>query len=187
MSSIFKTLEVNFNNWRLYLIMGMVFLITGIWGLFEHISVSVAFIIFLCVAFLVSGLLKIGFSLLDKDGIDNWRGSVANGVIVLILGTLLIFLNPSVAALAIIVGVLMLRYAYNSINHTFDMKKYENTNWIGLAAFGFMGIAFALLLIFYPLIGRLTRVFYASMTFLSLGVFNIVYAFQLKKLKDKGA
>jgi len=187
MSSTFKTLEINFNNWRLYLIMGMVFLVTGIWGLFEHISISVAFIIFLCVAFLVSGLLKIGFSLLDKNVTENWRGSVANGVIVLILGTLLIFLNPSVAALAIIVGFLMLRYAYNSIVHSFDMKKYEHTNWIGLAVFGFLGSTFALLLIIYPLFGRLTRVFYASMTFISLGVFNIVYAFQLKTLKGKSA
>lgn len=184
MSTSFKSLEIHLKNWSLYLFMGIVFLITGIWGLNEHINTLTVFIIFLSVAILVSGCLKIVFSIVDKNKVDNWIGSLVNGIIVLILGTLLIFLNLSKANLALIVGLLILRYAYNSIVHSIEIKSRKYNNWWWFATFSILGSLFALLLITYPWYTKLTRVFYASLAFILLGLFDILYAFLLKNRKQ---
>lgn len=182
MNTFVKSLEVNLNNWRLYLVMGIVFLLTGIWGFTEQLSDYIAFEIFISIAILVSGILKITFSLLDKKTIDNWKGSFANGVTVLFLGTILIYLNLPIETLALFAGVFLLRYAYNAIAHIFEMKNQVN-HWIWFAALSILGGLSAFLVILYPWFSILTRVFYASLAFFLLGIFDIVYAFIYRKPK----
>lgn len=184
MSASIKSLEINFNNWQLYLIMGIVFLFTGIWGFSEQMHISVALYIFLGVAILVSGGLKVIFSILDRKVLDNWKGSLVNGLIVLGLGGLLIYLNFPIKMLALFVGILLLRYAYNAISHAFEMKNYIH-NWRWITALSIPGAFFAILLIIYPWFHISSRVFYASLSFFLLGLFDIVYALLFKKFKTR--
>jgi uncharacterized membrane protein HdeD (DUF308 family) len=180
MGSNLKSLEINFNNWSLYLTMGSIFLLTGIWGFSEHLDNLLAFKIFISIAILVSGGLKIIFSILDKKIIDNWKGSLINGIIVLILGAFLIYLSFPLKMLALFLGVILFRYAYNAISHAFEIRNYLN-HWRWFAAFSFPGAIFAFLLIIYPWFHILSRLFYASLSFSLLGLFDIVYAFLFRR------
>lgn len=183
MDTSIKSLAINFNNWFLYLLLGIIFFLTGIWGFFEHMDKSVTFYIFLSVAILVSGFLKIIFSLLDRKDLDNWKGSLINGIMVLFLGTLLVSLDLSVNTIAIIVGVLLVRYAYNSTTHIFKMKNYYRI-WRWYSAICIAGGIFAFLLIIYSWFALQSREFYASISFLLLGIFNIIYSFLYRNLKQ---
>lgn len=174
-----KSLEINFNNWRLYLILGIIFLLTGIWGFLENWNKSITFYVFLSIAILVSGCLKIIFSLVDRKDIDNWKGSLINGIIVLFLGILLVNLSLSINMIAIIVGVLLLRYAYNATTNIFRMKNNVRI-WRWYSSISIVGGIFAFLIIIYPLFTLLSRVFYASISFLLLGIFNIIFSLLYK-------
>lgn len=184
MENLIKSIKNSVKYWYLYLIIGVIFIVTGIWTLSKPINSYLALSVLFAISFLVSGIFSIISAIGGSRYTRNWGWNLAYGIIIFILGVYLVA-SPmaSMATLALFVGFVALFFAFNSLVFAFEIKSYGIKKWGWLLAFGILSFLFAFLLIVNPVFAGLTVVVYTAFSFLSLGLFYIIYSIRLRKLK----
>jgi uncharacterized membrane protein HdeD (DUF308 family) len=84
----FKKMEKNIKRWYLMLIVGIVFIILGIWTIATPLNAYVALSIVFALGFLISGIVELVFALYNKH--QNWGWSLALGILTTVVGVLLL-------------------------------------------------------------------------------------------------
>lgn len=184
MKPLLKSLTKSVKHWYLYLILGLVFIFTGIWTLTEPAKSYDTLSFLFSISFLISGVIYMLFAIGNRKNTHNWGWKLAYGIMLLILGiNLLSSPDLSRASLALFVGFATLLFAFSEIVYSFELKSYGIKNWFWLLIFGVLSLFFAFLMIANPAFSGLTIIFYTSLTFFFLGITYIVNAFQLRKVK----
>ncbi|MGP5649719.1 DUF308 domain-containing protein [Psychrobacter celer] len=93
--NIFGTINRTINYWYIPLVVGIIFIATGIYTFVSPLESYAALAILFSISFIISGISEITFSLLNKKLLNNWGWFLALGVLTLIVGVLLVIIVSS--------------------------------------------------------------------------------------------
>ncbi|HMY83702.1 MAG: HdeD family acid-resistance protein [Saprospiraceae bacterium] len=178
----FETVKNSARHWYLLLILGIVFVLMGVWTLLTPISSLIALSIFFAVTLLVSGLFETIYAIANREIISGWGWNLAGGIIDLLIGFLLIA-NPglSVVFLLFYVGFAMIFRATMTIGWAVQLNKLGFKNWGWLLATGITGLLFSFMLLWNPAVTGLITIIYLSVAFITLGIAQIIISFRIRK------
>jgi uncharacterized membrane protein HdeD (DUF308 family) len=182
-TEIIKTLKNATKHWYLSLILGVLFIITGILVLRTPVESYLALSILFSVTFFVNGIFEIGYSVTNRKELDNWGWVLAGGVVDLLFGIWLMS-SPlvSITVLPFFVGFMLMFRSFAAIGFAVDLKSFGVKEWGWLLALGILGMLFSFVLLWNPMIAGFTIVMWTALAFLTIGVFKIFLSFKLKQL-----
>ncbi|MBK7981948.1 MAG: DUF308 domain-containing protein [Ignavibacteriae bacterium] len=184
-NSFFKTINNSIKHWYMPLIVGIIFILIGLYTFLSPLESYVALSILFSISFLISGFSEIIFSISNKDEIDSWGWSLTFGIITFVLGNMLI-LNPAISltTLPFYVGFLVMFRSISSISFSLELKNFGIKNWKFLMLFAVLGLLFSFILIWNPLFAGITIVVWTGLAFIATGIFSVLISFRLKRLHN---
>lgn len=185
-TTILSSMESAVKNWWISLLLGILYIIVGIW-VFQTPLVSYVSLSFIFSAFIfVSGISQIVFAISNSKKIHSWGWYLAGGMVDLVVGMLLI-LNPlmTMAILPFYVGFWLLFQSMMAIGFSFQFRTANVPSWGWLLFLGIMTLLFSFLLLSNPVFAGLSIVYMTAMAMITAGVFRIVLAFELKILHKR--
>ncbi|PZX52547.1 HdeD family acid-resistance protein [Algoriphagus chordae] len=177
-----KSIKKALSHWYLITIIGVIFVLLGIWVFRTPLASYLVLATFFSISFLLSGIAEISFALGNKDTIDNWGWFLASGIFSALIGVLLLS-NPalSMATLPLYVGFGIMFRAIAGVSFAFSLKdhgdEYQSMLWMSI-----LGVVLAFLLIWNPAVIGLTLVTMTALTFIFIGAGVIWFSLKLKKL-----
>jgi len=183
-TSIISSARSVVKNWWISLILGILYLIAGLWvfqtPLESYVSLSLIFSVFI----LISGISQIAFFISNNSRIKNGGWYLAGGILDLLIGLLLVS-HPlmTMAILPFYVGFWLLFQGFMAFGLSFELKAAGISSWGWMLFLGFLTLLFSFLLLANPLIAGLSIVYMTAMAFISAGIFRIFLAFDLKRIK----
>lgn len=183
--TFFKTVKNSVKYWWISLIIGLIFIATGVFSFISPAEAYESLAIVFSVSFLVSGIFEIAFAISNKDELDHWGWTLAYGLLTAAIGFFLIA-NPilSLEVLAYYVGFLVLFRAISGFSYAFELKNYGSSDWGVTFFFSILATIFAFIILSAPQLAGLTAVIWVGMALFIIGFIAIYIAFQLKKIKD---
>lgn len=186
MKTIFDELAYSVKNWWMSLILGILYLIAALCLLFAPVSSYIALSIIFSVSMLVTGIIEIIFAISNRNNISSWGWYLAGGIIDLILGIYLVaYPLLSMEVIPFIVAFWLMFRGFSAIGYSTDLKRYGTTRWGWYLAFGILAIICSLIILWQPLMGAFYVVYMLAFTFLVIGFFRIMLAFELKGLHKR--
>jgi uncharacterized membrane protein HdeD (DUF308 family) len=180
-----KTVRNSVKNWYILLIVGLIFLATGIYCFVSPAGSFLALALMFGWSFLISGAIEIVFSISNREELENWGWTLIFGILTFLVGMLLLA-RPEITmiTLAFSLGFLVLFRSIGAISFALDLKNYEdNSGWGTLLVFGILGVLFSFLLLWNPGFAGMTIVFWVGLALVSAGIFSIYLSLKLRKLK----
>lgn len=177
-----KTIKKSLSHWYLITIIGVIFVLLGIWVFRTPLASYLVLATFFSLSFLLSGVAEISFALGNKDKIDSWGWFLASGIFSALIGVLLLS-NPalSMATLPLYVGFGILFRAIAGVSFALGLKdhgdEYQSMLWMSIA-----GIVLSFLLIWNPAVIGMTLVSLTALTFILIGAGVIWFSLKLRKL-----
>ena len=180
--TIEKELESTIKHWWLFLILGIMALLVGIWLFFVPLEGYVALTFLFSAGFLISGAATIYFTIVNRHFIPAWGWNMVSGILMFALGLVLLF-NPGFSAdiLAFYVAFALLFSGVNIIGYSFSLKHLGDNSWGWNLFFGILVILFSIFLLFNPIFSAFTLVIWSAICFLVLGISFFVLAYHLSK------
>ncbi|MGI5975965.1 MAG: HdeD family acid-resistance protein [Paludibacter sp.] len=181
MRQTFKKIEKAIKRWYLMLIVGVVFIVLGIWTIATPLDAYAALSIVFALGFLISGITEVIFSLSNKH--QNWGWSLALGILSTVVGVLLL-LNPaaSMVTLPYYIGFTLLFRSISGMVTAYDMKQYGILDWGTLMVTAVLGLILSFILLWNPVFAGINVVIWTAVTFIVLGGYTIYFSFKLRKL-----
>ncbi len=177
----FKKMEKNIKRWYLMLIVGIVFIILGIWTIATPLNAYVALSIVFALGFLISGIVELVFALYNKH--QNWGWSLALGILTTVVGVLLlIYPEASMLTLPIYVGLTLLFRSISGMVTAYDMKQYGILDWGTLMVTAILGLIFSFILLWNPMFAGVSVVVWTAVAFVIIGAYTVYFSFKLRKL-----
>ncbi|MEP0711224.1 DUF308 domain-containing protein [Algoriphagus sp.] len=183
-SQSLKSIKNAISHWYLITIIGVIFILLGIWVFRTPLASYLVLATFFSISFLLSGIAEISFALGNRDNIDNWGWFLASGIFSAMIGILLLS-NPalSMVTLPLYVGFGVMFRSVAGISFALSMKdhgdEYQSLLWMSI-----IGVILSFLLIWNPAVVGLTLVSLTAITFILLGVGAIWFSLKLKKLHN---
>ncbi|HRX28447.1 MAG TPA: DUF308 domain-containing protein [Saprospiraceae bacterium] len=185
-TNFMKTVTNSVKNWWIPLLIGLLFVGTGIYTFMSPVESYVALSFVFAISFLVSGIMEIVFAIGNKDEMDHWGWALVFGILTLIIGGMLVAQpEMSMLTLPLYVGFLILFRSILAIGTALDLKNYGVLDWGNLMVLGVLGVIFSFIMLFNPPFAGMTIVVWTGLAFLAIGVGSIYLAFKLKKLKNE--
>lgn len=186
MRTFVDSIQSDIKNWWLSLVLGILFVIGGIWLIITPTASYVALSMLFAIFMFVSGLFEIIFAATNRNAISSWGWYLASGIIDLIIGIMLVSIpGLSMAVLPFIVAFWLIFRGFSGVGVSMDMRRYGITGWGWTMALSILAILFAIGIIWVPAVGAFTFVFVVAYALLLLGIFRIYLAFKLRDLHKK--
>jgi uncharacterized membrane protein HdeD (DUF308 family) len=185
MATFLKSVKNSVKHWYLTLIIGIIFLGVGIVVFFTPLESYLALSIIFSVAFLLTGLLEIAFSISNRNELEGWGWHLALGIVTLLVGIMLVG-NPAISmvTLPFFVGFVVLFRSIMAISTSLELRNYYIMDWGYLFGLGILGTIFSFMLLFNPSFAGLSLVIWTGLALVLIGIFSIYLSLKLKKLKD---
>lgn len=182
-NNTFKSIKDAIKHWYLPLVLGIIFIIAGIFALLTPETTYLSLAILFSVTFFVTGILEIISSISFRKQLDGWGWSLAAGILDFIIGLILI-INPqiSIITLPLFVGFVVLYRSITAIVWSIELKKYKVSDWGWLLFTGIVGVIFSFILLWNPFFAGLTVAVFTGIALITIGVFHIHFSIELKKL-----
>ena len=177
----FKKIEKTIKRWYLMLIVGIIFVVMGIWTFTTPLTSYAALSIVFALGFLINGITEVVFALGNRD--YNWGWSLALGILSAIVGILML-LNPGItmATLPYYVGFTLLFRSISGMVTAYEMQEYGILDWGSLMVNAVLGLLLSFILLWNPVFAGVNVVIWTAVTFIVLGCYTIYYSFKLRKL-----
>lgn len=185
MATLFNQLNDSIKNWWLSILLGVVFIIVGIWILFVPVEGYVALSIVFSITVLITGIIEIIFAASNRH-VSSWGWYLAGGIIDLIIGIMLIA-SPmlSMEVIPFIIAFWLMFRGFSSIGYSMDLKRYGTNEWGWYLAFGILAVICSLIVLWQPAIGALYAVYMIAFAFLVTGFFRIMLGIEMKSLHKR--
>jgi uncharacterized membrane protein HdeD (DUF308 family) len=180
-----KTVQNSVKNWYILLIVGLVFLGSGIYTFFSPEASFLALALLFGYSFLLSGAIEIVFSVSNRNELENWGWTLIFGIITFLVGMILLT-RPGITmlALSLSLGFLVLFRSIGAISFALDLKNFhDNSGWGTLMVLGILGLLFSFMLLWNPAFAGRTIVFWTGLALVFAGLFSIYLSLKLRKLK----
>lgn len=185
MTTIIETIAKGIKHWYLPMIIGILFIILGIYVFRVPLDTYVTLSYIFSITFIVSGISDIIFSISNREYIKSWIWHLIGGIISLLIGIYLV-MNPDISLniLPFVVGFTLLFRSAQNLGIAFELKSYGILNWGNLAIVSVVGIFLSFGLISHPILTGLSLVTITALLLIISGVYGIVLSLDLKKIKD---
>ena len=179
-----NTFVSSVKHWYIPLILGIIFIICGVYVFSTPLETYLTLSIIFSVSFIVSGLFDIIFSVQNSGILRGWGWYLVSGLLTLAMGIyLVVYPAVSISILPFVAGVTLLFRSFQLLGFSLDLKDFNIPNWGYLTAFSVLGIILSFLLFANPAFTSLSLVTLTAISFISTGIASIILAFDLKKLK----
>ncbi len=186
METIYDEISHSVKNWWASLLLGIIYVIVAFCLMFAPLSSYVALSIIFSISLLVSGILEIMFAITNRQRVSSWGWYLAGGIIDLILGIyLVIYPLVSMEVIPFIIAFWLMFRGFSAAGYSIDLKRYGTREWGWYMAFGILAIICSFIILWQPAIGALYAVYMIAFTFLIIGIFRIMLAFELKNLHKR--
>lgn len=170
-------------HWYLLLIVGILFVVFGIWMFFYPVDSYLGLALLFGCSFLFSGIFESVFAVVNRKEMQNWGWSLVLGLFTLLFGIFLISnFGLTMVILPLYVGFVFLFRSLGAIGFSFDLKHYNVSGWGWLMALGILGVVFSCILIVNPVFAGMTLVVWTALGFIASGVFNIMLSLKVRRL-----
>lgn len=180
--------DINYTikHWYLPVIAGILLLGLGCYTFASPVASYLTLAMLFALTFIFSGISDILFSLVNRSVVRNWGWTLALGIITFLFGIFLVR-NPnlSMVSLPIYIGFIVMFRSSAAIGLSIDMKDISNSGWGWIMFSGIIGLIFSFLLIFDPLFGGMTVVFWTGIVLTTAGILSLIVGFKLKSLQPK--
>jgi uncharacterized membrane protein HdeD (DUF308 family) len=165
-------------NWMLVLLKGLVLIFLAFLVLNNPVGALLGISTFIGIGFLITGVLSVTVSLAAKKEMKNWSWKLAEGILDIVFGFLLIA-NPEITAvvIAFVLGFWVVFYGILLTVGAFNSDKFNLINLI----FGILIIFLGNFIMFNPIFTGLSLSIWIGISLLMAGIFNVVYSLDLKK------
>ena len=171
-------------HWWMYLIIGVVALILGVFMLINPAITYEMMTLLLGLALLIFGVIEMIVGIFSRNIFVSRAAVIIGAVLNIVLGILLAA-NPGIAALTLplILGMWMLYQSFMTISYAGDLKNFKVKGY-GLTLFcGIVLLVLAMLILLRPMtLGVVTVAVYIAISFIIYGLSEIVSAFRLKAI-----
>jgi uncharacterized membrane protein HdeD (DUF308 family) len=184
--TLLKTVRSAVKNWWMHLLIGILFIIMGVWVMSTPIASYLTLAIFFSVLMFLSGLFELVFAISNARNIDGWGWYLVAAIIDFIVGVILIsYPGITITILPFFVAFWVMFKGFSAIGVAIEMRHYRAGSWGWMLFFGNIAIIFAIMIIDNPAIGGLSIVYLTAFAFFSIGVFRIALALKLRSLHKK--
>ena len=181
--TLFKKVRSAVKNWWMHLLIGILFIIMGIWVISTPIASYLSLSIFFSVLMFVSGLFELIFAISNAKNIEGWGWYLTAAIIDFVIGVILIsYPGITAAILPFFVAFWVMFKGFSAIGVALEMRHYKAGMWGWMLFFGIIAIIFAFMIIDNPAIGGLSIVYLTAFAFFSIGIFRIALALKLRSL-----
>lgn len=184
-TSTLKTAMDAVKHWYIPLIIGLIFILLGIYVLATPAASYLTLSLVFSLSFLVSGILEIVFSIANRKEMDSWGWYLAGGVLYSLLGILLLS-RPEISLITLpfVVGFYVLFYSASALGWAYDLRNMGIMGWGNVAVAGVLGIILSFILLWNPLFAGFSLVLWTGIAFLMIGLSGIMFSLHLKKIKN---
>lgn len=185
MNTFFKAIRNTIKYWYVPAIIGLLFIILGIYLFSVPIATYYSLVFLFSLSFVVSGALEIFFSVNNRNELEGWGWYLAGGIFSLAIGILLMA-RPEIAATALpfYIGFVLLFRSVQGLGFAFELKNYGILRWGDMALLSVLGIIFSMILLASPVFTGISLVAITAFTFIFVGIGAVVLAVRLKKLRS---
>jgi uncharacterized membrane protein HdeD (DUF308 family) len=171
------TVDRSIRHWWVFLVRGILFILTGIYMISSPTTSFVALGFFFGLVILLAGVSELLHAYRSRrESSRSWHLMI--GLIDIILGVVLMsHVSASVTVLRIIVGIWFLFRGISLLGFSGIMGK----SWV-LSLGGILTLLFGLLVLFNPAFGSMTIILWIAFAFILTGLFNILLSFRMKRL-----
>jgi len=185
MANFFRALSTPVRYWYIPLIAGIIFIVFGIYIFTVPLETYRTLAMLFSIAFIVSGLTDIVFSVQNRKSLEGWGWYLVSGLLTLVIGIYLtVYPAISITVLPFFVGFTMLFRSFQLLGFSFDLKELNIVSWGNLALLSIAGVIFSLILLCNPFFTGISLVTITALTFIFVGVSSIILSLSLKKVKD---
>lgn len=183
---VLRRLAYASDQWWLSLIIGIFFLITGIWVLLSPAESYIALSILFIVALIGSGIAEIFSAFTMRKESSAWGWVLAGGILDLLIASLLAT-DPALTLtiLSFFIGFALLFRSAMAIGVAFDLRHNSIRQWKWLLFMGIIGLIFSFIILKNPVIVGLTFVFWTGLAFISIGIFRIFLSIKLRQFRQE--
>ncbi|MEN8202153.1 MAG: DUF308 domain-containing protein [Bacteroidota bacterium] len=168
------------------LLKGVLLVVLGVWMLSmpQESFEGLAFLIGLIT--LIGGLIETAYSYYSRKKHGAWGWNLSGGIMDIILGIFLM-VNPMaiLALIAIFISFWLLFFSVLIIRKSIILKRLGRKSWKGSLAFGLVLLLIGIVLIWHPQVVGITLLFWLAFSFITLGLFRIILAFQARNFMKK--
>ncbi|MDR1760445.1 MAG: DUF308 domain-containing protein [Fibrobacter sp.] len=167
--------------WWLLSLIGVLFIIGGVFMLAKPFASIAAMTILFSVSFFVWGIFEIVFSLYNTRN-QNWGWYLAGGVLDLLIGIMLMSssLFEQMEILAFFIGFWLIFRGAVLMGHSFEFKHLGVKNWGWLLFLAIVTLLLAFAVIAIPALALGTVLIWVSISLIFLGISYIVLGFSSK-------
>lgn len=163
------------------LLKGVLLVVLGLWMLkmpresFEGLAFLIGLIT------LVGGLIETVSSYYARNKPGVWGWNLSGGILDIIIGIFLM-VNPMaiLALITIFISFWLILFSILIIGKSITQKRLGRESWSRNLFFGIVLLLIGVVLIWHPQAMGITLIFWLAFSFLSLGVFRIILAFQAR-------
>lgn len=182
--TLYKTITEAIKYWWLFLLSGMVLLAVGIWVIASPVQAYLSLTLLFAISILMAGVFETVFAAAASRWMRGWGWLLAGGLLDLVIAVyLLAYPIVTMAVLPFILGFWLLFRGFNAIAFSFDMKSFGDSNWGWYLLLAIGIVVFALMILAVPAFGVASLVTWTSLSFILAGIYRMVVAFELRKLK----
>lgn len=185
MTSLLKELKQTINHWWLFLILGVLLIIGGIFVFTTPIESYISLSIFFSVMIFFNGIFDVVFSISNHKMLKGWGWYLAGGVLEILLGIFLMYYpGITMITLPLILGFWLMYGAVSTISGAFDLKSYHIKGWGWLLLLGILLMIFGFMVIADPIFGSGSVLLFTSLAIIAYGVSYVMFGLKLKKIKE---
>jgi len=178
-------LQQKLKNWWLLLLSGILFILLAVYIIRQPLASYVTLSVLFASAFLVSGIFETVYAVSSRKYDEGWGWALFGGIMQIVFGIFLIsYPVLTVTILPVFVGSVILIRSVLSTFHAFSIKKAGIAGWGWVLFSAVIGFLFACMMIANPAFGGLTIVLYTAISFLMLGIIQIVLSIRLRGMRN---
>lgn len=185
MTTIFKTITNSIKHWYVPMILGVIFVLCGIYTFMVPVEAYITLSIVFSLSFLVSGISETFFALQNTKSLHGWGWYLVDGLLGILIGVyLLAYPDVSMATLPFVVGFVLLFRSFQLLGFALDLKDHKVTNANDLILTSVLGIILSFLLLSSPIFTSVSVVVLTGTALVFVGIASISLSYKLKKIKD---
>lgn len=171
-------------NWWLVLLKGILLIALAIFVFRQPVGTILVLAVYIGIVLLVTGLTLIVVSLSARKEMDNWGWRLAEGLLDVLFGFVLVA-NPGVTAVVLpfLIGFWAIFYGILMFVDAFAAKSAGMDQWWLQLILGVLMVLFGDMVAFNPVVGIMTVTIWIGLAMLIAGIFNVILALGLRKLK----
>jgi uncharacterized membrane protein HdeD (DUF308 family) len=176
-------LETLKRHWWVPVLRGVAAIVFGIIAFTHPVMAIAALVLFFGAWMLVDGIFRVIGAFTHRASDKEWGFDLIIGIVGIIIG-LLTFHAPriTVVALVIYIAAWVLMIGATEIAVAIKLRRQIKGEWF-LILMGLLSIAFAVLLLWNPLLGAATLIWIVAWYALVFGVLGIILGFRLRSLQ----